>query len=731
MKTVFNKISLLSLLALSAWVMSSCVNALDRIPFVEVTSATVYEDAGNYKQILAKLYAGLAVSGQQGPAGRPDISGIDEGFSTYLRQYWKAQELPTDEAVIGWNDGSLPDYHEMDWSASNEFITAMYNRIYYQIGLCNEFIRESADDKLNTRGFTQTQIDEIKTFRNEARFLRALSYYHALDMFGNVPFVTEADGIGAFLPQQTNRAALFTYLETELKDLETTLTPARQNEYGRADQAAAATLLAKLYLNAEVYIGQAKYTEAIAECSKVIAAGYTLDNEYRTLFLTDNDQSNEVIFSINFDGIHTKTWGGMTFLVHAGVGGSMNPADFGINGGWSGVRTTKAFVEKFPSTGGGSSIVSPNAGNLTYPRLYVPGAHQGWDPSNATTILTSSASDGNYEGYFWFDANTEFKFTDGPAWDVNYGDTGADGTLEAGGDNLKVADAGFYKINVDLNAKTYTLLKTDWGLIGSATAGAWDSDQNMTYDATEGAWTITASLVAGEAKFRANDGWDLNYGDDGADALLNAGGANIVIPANGTYTIKLYLDHPDYTYSIELPSFDNRAMFYTNGQNLEIEDIFTFADGYALTKFRNVSSAGVPGTDTEGNFPDTDFPMFRLADVYLMYAEAVLRGGSGGSSATAIQYVNMVRQRGYGDNSGDVASIDLDFILDERARELFWEGHRRTDLIRFGKFTTASYLWPWKGGVKGGREVASYRNLFPLPASDVVANPNLVQNTGY
>ncbi|GAB4406753.1 MAG: hypothetical protein OHK0039_08660 [Bacteroidia bacterium] len=719
----------MTFLAAMALVLSSCVGALDRVPFVEQTSATVYQDLSNYKPILAKLYAGLALSGQQGPAGKPDISGIDEGFSTYLRQYWKAQELPTDEAVIGWNDGSLPDYHDMDWTSSNEFITAMYNRIYYQISLCNEYIRETSDDKLSERGFDAAAVAEIKTYRAEARFLRALSYYHALDLFGNVPFVTEEDGIGSFLPGQTNRKDLFTYIESELKAIDADLVDARQNEYGRADRAAAWTLLAKLYLNAEVYIGENRYTEAADNCRKVIDAGFSLDDEYRKLFLTDNDQSNEIIFPVTFDGNRTKTWGGMTFLVHAPVGGSMNPAEFGINGGWAGLRTTRNLVDLFPAGGGGAFLVEPAEG-ATYPVLYVPGSYQGWDPANATTVLASAASDGKYEGYFWFDANTEFKFTDGPAWDVNYGDDGADGTLEPGGANLLVSEAGFYKVNVDLDALTYTMQATNWGLIGSATANGWDSDQDMTYDTTDNAWVIEAVLVAGEIKFRANDDWGLNYGDTGADALLEEGGANIAIPADGTYIIKLYLDKPDYTYSIALPpGSDSRRMFYTNGQNLEINDIFTFTDGYAITKYRNVSSTGAVGSDSEGNFPDTDFPMFRLADVYLMYAEAALRGG--GDVATGLGYVNALRQRAYGDSNGDVSSIDLDFILEERARELYWEAHRRTDLIRFGKFTGDSYLWPWKGGVKDGRSVPDYLELFPIPSSDMVANPNLTQNTGY
>jgi hypothetical protein len=177
---------------------------------------------------------------------------------------------------------------------------------------------------------------------------------------------------------------------------------------------------------------------------------------------------------------------------------------------------------------------------------------------------------------------------------------------------------------------------------------------------------------------------------------------------------------------------DSRRMFYTNGQKLEIDNLATFTDGYPIVKFKNITSHNVPGSDPSGNFVDTDFPLFRLADVYLMYAEAVLRGG-GGSHAQAVQLINQVRQRAYGDTSGNIApaALTLDFILDERARELSWEASRRTDLIRFHKYTTSNYVWPWKGGVKEGKEVEAFRVLFPLPASDITANPNLVQNTGY
>ena len=154
-----------------------------------------------------------------------------------------------------------------------------------------------------------------------------------------------------------------------------------------------------------------------------------------------------------------------------------------------------------------------------------------------------------------------------------------------------------------------------------------------------------------------------------------------------------------------------------------------FTDGYAVTKFKNVTSDGIQGSDTD--FPDTDFPMFRLADVYLMAAEAILR--SGGDKATAAQHVNKLRQRAYKGSGGDVsaADLDLDYIIEERARELYWECHRRTDLVRFNLLTTSDYLWDWKGGVKEGQPVADFRNVYPIPASDINANPNLEQNDGY
>ena len=716
---------------------SSCVKDLDTQPIDpdDFNTANVYKDQAGYKQVLAKLYAGLSMTGQQGPAGMPDIKGIDEGFSEYIRSYWYHQELTTDEAVIGWNDQTIKNFHSQNWGSTDVFVAAMYYRIFFQVGVCNEFIRESSEAKLDERGITGAARTEIQQYREEARYLRALSYYHALDLFGNVPFVTENDPVGKFFPTQIKRADLFNYIEDELLSVENNLSSVKGAEFGRAGKAAAWTLLAKLYLNALVYTGVEKNTECITYCNKVIGGGYTLEPEYKNLFTADNNNSVEAIFSVNFDGNSSQTYGGTTFIIHASVGGSMVPGDYGIGGGWGGIRTTSALVGLWDTEVAKSQWSSPKPPKSAraYPVMYVAGSFQGWKPEIGSQIA-SVLSDGTYEGYLYFaDANTEFKICQNPDWTVNWGDDNADGTLEPGGANIKAAEAGYYKLNVDINALTYTITKTTWGLIGTATPGGWDSDQPMAYNAATGMWELTLDLTVGKMKFRANSGWDINYG--GSGGILTAGGADIDVPVADKYIVSMKLGTPDYTYTIVpwVPaSFDHRPIFYSSGQSLEINDIAVFTDGYAVPKFTNVTSTGATGKNL--TYVDTDFPMFRLADVYLMYAEAVIRNGAGGDRATALGYINALRDRAYaGSHSGNIgdSEMTLDFILDERARELYWEGHRRTDLIRFGRFSTGDYVWPWKGGSKEGQTVLPYYNIFPIPSSDVTANPNLKQNTGY
>ena len=184
------------------------------------------------------------------------------------------------------------------------------------------------------------------------------------------------------------------------------------------------------------------------------------------------------------------------------------------------------------------------------------------------------------------------------------------------------------------------------------------------------------------------------------------------------------------TYSI---GDDSRyAMVYTGFSHPSIDDNSQYKQGTPLLKFSEKNSAGVTPNPLP-SFPDTDFPLLRLGDVYLMYAEAVLRGGTGGSTSQALTYVNKIRERAFPLGNGDITStqLTLPFILEERARELFNEALRRTDLVRFGKLTDANYTWQWKAGVKSGTGAPTFRNYYPIPKADMNANPNLIQNTGY
>ena len=311
-----NKIILpVMLLALVSITTPSCFNDLDLEPAYGLNSVAVYEDPANYIHVLAKIYSGLAISGNQGPAGNPDISGIDEGFSQYVRVFWNLQEVTTDGAKCAWNDPGIPELNKMQWSSTNDFVEAMYNRIYFQLPLCNEFLREASDEKMSDRGFNEADQNLIRGYRNEVRFLRALSYFHAMDLFGNVPFITEESVFGSDAPERITRGDLFAYVEGELLAIESALPST--NEYGRATKGAVQTLLAKIYLNAEVYTGTPRYSDCAEYCAKVINdGGYSLEPVYDHLFMADNNKSNEIIFPVTFDGLFTQTYGGTTFLTH-------------------------------------------------------------------------------------------------------------------------------------------------------------------------------------------------------------------------------------------------------------------------------------------------------------------------------------------------------------------------------------------------------------------------------
>ena len=519
------KVLMLAVAGVFALGLSSCVKDLETTPIdpnVQLPQ-DVLKDEAAFEALLAKCYQGLACSSSDGANGGPDINGVDGGFGQYLRAYFNLQCLTTDEATCCWNDTGLPDMHNMNWQASNQFIVAMYYRIFYQVSLCNELIRQVA---ANPAG---VEFQNKGALVAEARALRALSYYHAIDMFGNVPFATENDAVGAQGPRQINRADLFAWIEKECKELleGNDLAAEGTNVYGRCDKGFVKMILAKLYLNAEVYVGEDRYADCAALCEDLVAT-YPLADNFADLFAADNHlftanstygASNEIIFAVPHDGINTTSYGGTNFLIFAGTGGDMNAAEAGISSGWGGLSVCKQVSE---------------------------------------------------------------RYTDG----------------------------------------------------------------------------------------------------------------------------------------------DVRAMFFKD-YGTEIVDIFTFTSGgYKSMKFRNVNHDGSAAQTT--GFVDTDFPLFRAADAYLMLAECSARGKA--DSAKGLAAYNAVRERA---GVSTATSITAQDVLDERSRELMWEGCRRSDLVRFGQFTTADYVWEYKGSVKEGAAVADTRNLFPLPPADVNANSNLKQNAGY
>ena len=519
----------------------SCTNDLDVVSKDQrvFTSDALFATPEGYKQALAGVYGNLSLTGT-GDAGSSFLEGIDAGTSQFGRCLWYLQDLTTDEVIWSYeNDEGTRELQRNIWTSSNPILLGMFSRTMAEVAIANEFLRQSAPEKLAARGITDAaKVADINAYRQEVRVLRAFAYYNLMDLFGKAPLITENDPLN-FKGPQYDRQQLFTYIETELNEVMPNLKAPRTNEYGRLDQAVAKMILAKMYLNAEVYIGTPKYTECMTKCSEIIAGGYTLNSKYLNNFNADNHTSPELIFSLQADGLVTQNYGATTVIINGEVGSiEGNGAALGV-GGWGGaLRLRKQFVEKF----------------------------------------------------------------------------------------------------------------------------------------------------------------------DGAEFAA-----------------------------------DTRKTITSGTRSIDIADISDRDQGYILSKFSNKTAAGVAGKNS--NFVDTDFPLFRLGDVYLMYAEAQMRkdGATNGSttanaSTLSLGYINALRQRA---NNGSVAAnvsvtkVNLDFILDERARELHWEAHRRQDLIRFAKYTGGSYNWAWKGNGTNGIAISNNLKVFPLPSASIAANPNLTQNTGY
>ena len=192
---------------------------------------------------------------------------------------------------------------------------------------------------------------------------------------------------------------------------------------------------------------------------------------------------------------------------------------------------------------------------IILPQLHLPGDYQDWDPSTELNVIMSLMSNRQYEGFNYFGLdNALFKFTDGPSWDVNWGDEEPDGTLDPQGIGNDIpidGVAGTYFLRCNLNSLSYSIEPAFMGVLGTATAGGWEEDIDMEYDVDNNLLTLTTDLSEGVIKFRANDDWALNLGDNDGNGKLQFEGADIMVTEAGNYTINLeILNVAEYRYDL-------------------------------------------------------------------------------------------------------------------------------------------------------------------------------------
>lgn len=527
---------------------TACIGDLDTLPLnpSDSTSETVYgADESGYIAGLTKLYFNF-VSNET-----TDLQVSDAGASELVRAFWTVQEVTSDACKCAWeNDAWVRAMNTNTWSdADNDATYAVYVRTLQGIAFTNEYLRQTASDRLSDRGVSSELATKIQGFRAEARFLRAYFYWMALDVFGDVPFTTENSPFGGGVnPKQASRKDVFDYCISELTALaaDDSPMPAARSNYPRADKGAVLGLLARIYLNAEVYTGTPMWQEAKDACEDIFTMGYSLCPEYADLFRGDNGENpealNEVLFGISYDAEQTQSYGGTSYLTLAAIAAtdvSSTQMINGVNNGWGGIRVPYEYVEKY-----------------------------------------------------------------------------------------------FNVRNADYSAGTY----------------------------------------------------DVN---------------------------------------------DKRGrMFYIKGRSESMDGaLYVFLNGWSCLKFNNIphnmDQDSYLETAASKAYSDIDFPMIRLGEIYLIYAEACMNLGQ---ANTALPKVQELAAR-----AGVTAptSITQEWLIEERARELMWEGHRRTDLIRYGKFTSSSFLWTYKGGSFSGQGFDDHMKIFAIPASELASNPELHQNPGY
>lgn len=360
---IFNKILIVSLAA----IFTSCLGDLDTLPLnkTDFTSENAYENEASYLNALAYINGYYMLVGQDDP-GANDLGFSDAGQSEFIRQWFNLNEMTCDALKCVWGDSYLSDLQHDSWGGgTNDAMICVYTRAVKAIALVNEYLLQTEDAKLDARGQSNLK-STIAGYRAEARFHRAMFFYTLMDLFGNPPFPTESNILNATNPEQIKRADLFNWLEEELLYLasdESAMPEKGDVPYPRPTKGSVWALLSRMYLNAEVYTGTARWQDAKDASKNVIDMGYRIHGTYSDMFRQDNTtngSTEEFVFAVAYDRVSTQSWGGTTTFTSASldeptnlaIGAALGTSNGKINAeNWAGYHVPADYVARFELAG--------------------------------------------------------------------------------------------------------------------------------------------------------------------------------------------------------------------------------------------------------------------------------------------------------------------------------------------------------------------------------------------
>ncbi|MEE0860141.1 MAG: RagB/SusD family nutrient uptake outer membrane protein [Paludibacteraceae bacterium] len=345
-----NKFLKIAVFVMAVVSLTACVHNLNTKP-IDPNSSTSF----NQDRMFTKCYSCMAVIGQSDPGGDSDVEDMDAGMSGFYRTIWYCNDLTTDEAFWIWDDPESRGLPTTDWTGSSDMIRGIYTRLNLNIKYCNHYLKYASRE-------SEEDLNRIA----EVRWIRAFHVFYLMDMYLYAPLITEESSeFPHFLP----RHEIYEWLVTELQDV-ITLLPAQRVEKYRVGKAAAQLLLARVYLNADVYNKYNKEWVSGKTWQKAYDAATAVINDnpqhslvtqkvvhdttnfvysaYQQLFMGDNHRDEvmkEAIFQIYQDGIYTQSHAGANFLIAGPRIGGMTA--WGIEAEWHALRTSPTLIDKF------------------------------------------------------------------------------------------------------------------------------------------------------------------------------------------------------------------------------------------------------------------------------------------------------------------------------------------------------------------------------------------------